>query len=47
MPWFNDLTSALGIPASGATLAAAVYAACVAAENAARPQALEDIGRIL
>jgi hypothetical protein len=45
--WVNDLASGLGIPAGAATLAVAMYGACVAAENAARPEALKDIGRIL
>jgi hypothetical protein len=47
MSWVNDLASSLGIPAGAATLAAAMYAACAAAEKAARPEALQDIGRIL
>src|SRR5580658_914791 len=47
MSWVNDLASAAGIPAGAATLAVAMYAACAAAEKAARPEALKDIGRIL
>ncbi len=47
MSWVNDLASGLGIPAGAATLAVAMYAACTAAEKAARPAALQDIGRIL
>ena len=47
MPWINDLASSAGIPAGAATLAVAMYAACAAAEKAARPQALQDIGRTL
>jgi hypothetical protein len=47
MSWVNDLASTLGIPAGAATLAVAMYAACVAAEKTARPEALEDIGRVL
>ena len=47
MSWVNDLASVVGIPAGAATLAVAMYAACAAAEKAARPEALEEIGRIL
>jgi hypothetical protein len=47
MAWVNDLASSAGIPAGAATLAVAMYAACTAAEKAARPEALKDIGRIL
>jgi hypothetical protein len=47
MSWVNDLVSAAGLPAGAATLAVAMYAACVAAEKAARPEALQEIGRIL
>jgi len=47
MSWVNDLASAAGIPAGAATLAVAMYVACGAAEKAARPEALKDIGRIL
>jgi hypothetical protein len=47
MSWVNDLVSGLGIPAGAATLAVAMYAACAAAEKAARPEALKDIGRVL
>jgi hypothetical protein len=47
MSWVNDLVSGLGLPAGGVTIATAMYAACVAAEKAARPEALQDIGRFL
>jgi hypothetical protein len=47
MSWVNDLAAAAGVPAGAATLAVAMYAACTAAEKAARPEALEEIGRIL
>ena len=47
MSWVNDLAVGLGIPAGAATLAGTMYAACVAAEKAARPEALADIGQIL
>jgi hypothetical protein len=47
MSWVNDLASSLGIPAGAATLAGAMYVACAAAEKAARPEALKDIGGIL
>ena len=47
MSWVNDLASSLGVPAGAATLAVAMYAACAAAENAARPEALKDIGTVL
>jgi hypothetical protein len=47
MSWVSDLASGVGIPAGAATLAVAMYAACSAAEKAARPEALRDIGRIL
>lgn len=47
MSWVNDLASGLGLPAGAATLAVAIYGACAAAEKAARPEALKDIGRIL
>jgi hypothetical protein len=47
MSWVNDLSSGMGIPAGAATLAVAMYAACSAAEKAARPEALRDIGRML
>jgi hypothetical protein len=47
MWWVNDLASVLGIPAGAATLAVAMYFGCAAAEKAARPEALQDIGRIL
>lgn len=45
--WVNDLASAVGVPAGAATIATGLYAACVAAEKAARPEALNDIGRTL
>jgi hypothetical protein len=47
MSWVNDLASGLGIPMGAATLAVAMYGACTAAEKAARPEALRDIGRVL
>jgi len=47
MSWVNDLASGLGIPAGAATLAVAMYAACCAAEKVARPEALQDIARVL
>jgi hypothetical protein len=47
MSWVNDLASVAGIPAGAATLAVAMYAGCTAAEKAARPEALQDIGSIL
>jgi len=47
MPWPVDLASGLGIPTGAATLAVAMYGACVSAEKVARPQALNDIARIL
>jgi hypothetical protein len=47
MSWVNDLASAFGLPAGAAAIAGAMYAACVAAEKNARPEALADIGRIL
>jgi hypothetical protein len=47
MTWVNDLASGLGMPVGAAALAGAMYAACAAAERAARPEALKDIGRIL
>lgn len=43
MAWVNDLASPAGIPAGAATVAVAMYAACTAAEKAARPEALQDI----
>jgi hypothetical protein len=45
--WVNELTSSLGIPTAGVTLSIAIYAACKAAEKAARPEALRDIARAL
>jgi hypothetical protein len=47
MSWVGDLASGRGAPAGAATLAVAMYLGCVAAEKAARPEALKDIGRIL
>jgi hypothetical protein len=47
MSWVNDLASVFALPAGGATIAGAMYAAGLAAEKAARPEALADIGRIL
>lgn len=47
MSWVNDLASVAGVPGGAAVLAGAMYCACVAAEKAARPEALRDIGRIL
>jgi hypothetical protein len=47
MSWVDDFASGMGIPAGATTLAVAMYAACVAAERAARPEALKEIGRIL
>jgi hypothetical protein len=47
MSWVTDLASTFGLPAGGATIATSMYAACVAAEKIARPEALADIGRVL
>ena len=47
MSWVSDLASTAGIPAGAATLAISMYAACSAAEKAARPEALKEIGRVL
>jgi hypothetical protein len=47
MSWIGDLASGLGIPHGAAVLAVAMFGACVAAEKAARPEALRDITRIL
>jgi hypothetical protein len=47
MSWESDLASGLGILTGAATLAVAMYFGCAAAEKAARPEALQDIGRIL
>jgi hypothetical protein len=47
MSWVTNLASGLGIPGAAATVAVAMYAGCAAAEKAARPEALKDIGRIL
>ena len=45
MSWLTELTSAIGVPVGATTLAIAIYGACEAAEKAARPGALKDIGR--
>jgi hypothetical protein len=47
MSWVIDVASSMGIPAGAATLAVSMYAGCSAAEKAARPEALQDIARIL
>jgi hypothetical protein len=47
MSWVNDLASGLGIPAGAVTLAVAMYGACTTAEKAARPEALNDIAKVL
>jgi hypothetical protein len=47
MSWVNDLASGLGIPAGAATVAVGMFTACTAAETAARPEALHEIGRAL
>jgi hypothetical protein len=47
MSWVTDLALGLGVPAGAAAVAVAMYAACFAAEQVARPEALHDIGRIL
>ena len=47
MSWVTDLASVSGLPAGAATIATAIYGACVAAQKAARPEALEEIGRFL
>src|SRR6516225_8618624 len=47
MSWVNDLAGGLGIQAGAATVAVAMYAACTAAEKAARPGALKEIGLTL
>jgi hypothetical protein len=47
MSWVSDLASAFGLPAGAATIAAAMYAACVAAEKVARREALIDISAVL
>jgi hypothetical protein len=44
MSWLTDLVPIFG---GGVTVAGAMYGGCVAAEKAARPEALKDIGRIL
>ena len=45
--WVNDLTSTLGIQAGAGVLAGAIYAACSAAEKAARLSALTEISTVL
>ena len=47
MTWITDLGLALGLPGAGTTLAVGMYSACVAAERAARPEALKAIGDLL
>jgi hypothetical protein len=47
MSWVNDLASGLGLPVGAATIATAIYGACAAAQRAARPEAIEEIGRFL
>jgi hypothetical protein len=47
LSWVSDLSSVLGIPAGAATLAAAIYAGCAAAQKAASVEVLDDIGRVL
>jgi len=42
MSWVNDLASVAGIPAGAATLAVAMYAACAAAEDAARSKSSDQ-----
>jgi hypothetical protein len=44
MSWLSDFAPIFG---GSVTLAGAMYGACTAAEKAARPEALKDIGRIL
>jgi hypothetical protein len=44
MSLINDLASVIG---SAATVAGVIYAACTAAEKAARPEALRDISRVI
>ena len=44
MPWLTDLAPIFG---GGVTIAGAMYGACAAAEKAARPEALKDIGHFL
>jgi hypothetical protein len=45
--WLNDQASSFRGPLAVVILAAAMYAACAMAERAARPEALQDIARIL
>jgi hypothetical protein len=47
MAWLTDLTTALGLPGAGATLAAAVYGVSVAVEKSSRKEAREDIAHAL
>lgn len=47
MSLVNDFASGAGIPAASVTFAVAMYGACVAAEKAARPEALHEIGCFL
>ncbi len=47
MSWLTDLTSNFGIPSGVYLLAGSIYGACLAAERAARPEALADIGRVI
>ena len=45
MAWLADLTSGLGLPGAGATLAVAAYGLSTAVEKLARKPALNDIAR--
>jgi hypothetical protein len=47
MSWLEDLASTLGVPTGATALALTMYGACAAAEKAARPTALQEIGRAL
>lgn len=47
MSWVNELVSELGIPLGAATIAGAIYTGCVAAEKAARPEALSEIRDVI
>ena len=47
MSGVNDMASVLGIPAGAATLAVAMYGACVGAEKAARKDRLEEFSIVL
>jgi hypothetical protein len=47
MSWVNDLVAGFGLPSGAATIATGMYAACVAAQKAARPEAIKDIGHFL